>query len=116
MLTTDEAWSRALATWSAESQAHLRTETIDVFFSISFRNEAGLRDRTTVLRAIQKFLLENRGYSGLRAGERIRDERTGVTHDYSGRQDIAYKEVVLPSDLAGRVDMSWTRAFHLGTP
>jgi len=65
MLTTDEAWGRALATWSAESQAHLRTEKIDVFFSISFRNEAGLRGRTTVLRAIQKFLLENRGYSGL---------------------------------------------------
>jgi len=44
-----------------------------------------------------------------RAGERIRDERTGVTYDYSDRQDIAYKEVVLPSDLAGRADMSWTQ-------
>ena len=41
-----------------------------------------------------------------RAGERIKDERTGITYDYSDRQDIAYKEVVLPSDLAGRADMS----------
>jgi len=44
-----------------------------------------------------------------RAGERIKDERTGVTYDYSDRRDIAYKEVVLPSDLAGRADMSWTQ-------
>lgn len=65
MLTTDEAWSRALATWSDEDQAHLRTKTNDIFFSISFRNEAGLRDRTTAVLAIQKFLLEHPGYSGV---------------------------------------------------
>lgn len=44
-----------------------------------------------------------------RAGERIRDERTGETYDYSDRQDVAYKEVVLPADLTGRADMTWTR-------
>lgn len=44
-----------------------------------------------------------------RAGERIKDERTGVTYDYSDRRDVAYKEVVLPDDLAGRPDMSWTQ-------
>ena len=44
-----------------------------------------------------------------RAGERIKDERTGLIYDYSDRRDIAYKEVVLPSDLAGRADMSWAQ-------
>jgi len=44
-----------------------------------------------------------------RAGERIRDERTSEVYDYSDRNDVACKEVVLPSDLAGRDDMSWTQ-------
>lgn len=44
-----------------------------------------------------------------RAGERIRDERTSEVHDYSDRRDVAYKEVILPSDLAGRPDMEWTQ-------
>jgi MobA/MobL family len=44
-----------------------------------------------------------------RAGERIRDERTNKVHDYSQRCDVAYKEVVVPSDLAGRPDMAWTQ-------
>jgi len=44
-----------------------------------------------------------------RSGERIKDERTGVTYDYSDRQDIAYKEVVLPDDLTNRPDMAWTQ-------
>lgn len=44
-----------------------------------------------------------------RAGERIRDERTSEVYDYSDRNDVACKEVVVPSDLAGRDDMSWTQ-------
>jgi hypothetical protein len=44
-----------------------------------------------------------------RAGERIRDERTSEVYDYSNRRDIPYKEVVVPSDLAGRSDMAWTQ-------
>ena len=44
-----------------------------------------------------------------RAGERIRDERTSEVHDYSGRQDVAYKEVVLPTDLANRADTVWAQ-------
>ena len=44
-----------------------------------------------------------------RAGECIRDERTGEVHNYSDRHDVAYKEVVLPADLAGRADMAWTQ-------
>jgi len=44
-----------------------------------------------------------------RAGERILDQRTSETHDYSYRRDIPYKEVVLPVDLAGRPDMAWTQ-------
>ncbi len=44
-----------------------------------------------------------------RSGERIKDERTGVSYDYSSRRDVAYKEVVLPDDLANRPDMAWTQ-------
>ena len=44
-----------------------------------------------------------------RAGECIRDERTGEVHNYSDRRDVAYKEVVLPADLTGRPDMAWTQ-------
>ena len=43
-----------------------------------------------------------------RAGERIRDERTGKVFDHSRRTDVMHKEIVLPSRLAG-TDMSWTR-------
>jgi hypothetical protein len=44
-----------------------------------------------------------------RAGECIRDERTGEVHNFSDRRDVAYREVVLPADLAGRADMAWTQ-------
>jgi hypothetical protein len=44
-----------------------------------------------------------------RAGERIRDERTREVYDFSDRDDIAHKEVVLPSQLDGSVDMDWAR-------
>lgn len=44
-----------------------------------------------------------------RAGERIHDERTSEVYDYSDRRDVAYKEVVLPTDLTDRADMAWTR-------
>ena len=44
-----------------------------------------------------------------RAGERIRDERTSEVYDCSDRRDVAYKEVVLPADLAVRLDMAWTQ-------
>jgi ATP-dependent exoDNAse (exonuclease V) alpha subunit len=43
-----------------------------------------------------------------RAGERIRDERTGKTYDHSDRQDVMHKEIVLPSKYAGD-DMEWAR-------
>lgn len=41
-----------------------------------------------------------------RAGERIRDERTGRTYDHTDRQDVMHKEIVLPSRFADS-DMSW---------
>ena len=44
-----------------------------------------------------------------RAGERIRDERTSEVYDHSDRNDVDYKEVVLPTDLAGRDDMAWSQ-------
>jgi ATP-dependent exoDNAse (exonuclease V) alpha subunit len=43
-----------------------------------------------------------------RAGERIRDERTGKTYDHSARQDVMHKEIVLPSSFAND-DVSWAR-------
>ena len=43
-----------------------------------------------------------------RAGERIRDERTGRTYDHSERLDVLHKEIVLPSQFADE-DMAWAR-------
>ena len=43
-----------------------------------------------------------------RAGERIRDERTGKTYDHSERQDVMHKEIVLPGKFADD-DMAWAR-------
>jgi len=41
-----------------------------------------------------------------RAGERIRDERTGKTYDHSDRQDVMHKEIVLPSRFTDE-EMGW---------
>jgi hypothetical protein len=41
-----------------------------------------------------------------RAGERIRDERTGRTYDHSGRQDVLHKEIMLPGQFAAD-KLSW---------
>jgi hypothetical protein len=65
MSTTDEAWSRALTAWPTKSQARLLGETVDVFFSVVFSNKAGARDRTKALRAIQEFLLQHPGHTGV---------------------------------------------------
>jgi ATP-dependent exoDNAse (exonuclease V) alpha subunit len=43
-----------------------------------------------------------------RAGERIRDERTGRTYDHTGRRDVMHKEIVLPSRYADE-GMAWAR-------
>ncbi len=43
-----------------------------------------------------------------RAGERIRDERTGKIFDHSDRQDVMHKEIVLPEKWVD-ADMSWAR-------
>ena len=34
-----------------------------------------------------------------RAGERIRNERTGALYDHRGRRDVLHKEIFLPSSL-----------------
>ena len=44
-----------------------------------------------------------------RAGERIRDERTGELYSYLSRRDVVYKEVVIPSQFAGNAAMAWTQ-------
>ncbi len=43
-----------------------------------------------------------------RAGERIRDERTGRTYDHTDRQDVMHKEIVLPTRFAD-ADLGWAR-------
>jgi ATP-dependent exoDNAse (exonuclease V) alpha subunit len=43
-----------------------------------------------------------------RAGERIRDERTGEVFDHSRRADVMHKQIVLPTKHAA-ADMSWAR-------
>lgn len=43
-----------------------------------------------------------------RAGERIRDERSGRIYDHSGRDDVLHKEIILPSRFAG-TQMDWAR-------
>lgn len=43
-----------------------------------------------------------------RAGERIRDERTGRTYDHTDRRDVMHKEIVLPSRYADE-DLPWAR-------
>lgn len=46
------------------------------------------------------------GAAAYRAGERIRDERTGVLHNYSRRTDVSHSEILLPSALQG-ADVAW---------
>ncbi|HEY3730215.1 MAG TPA: MobQ family relaxase [Steroidobacteraceae bacterium] len=41
-----------------------------------------------------------------RAGERLRDERTGTLHNYSRRTDVRHTEILLPRGLAGS-DPGW---------
>jgi ATP-dependent exoDNAse (exonuclease V) alpha subunit len=48
------------------------------------------------------------GAAAYRAGERIRDERTGRTYDHTERQDVLHKEILVPSDFAGR-ELSWAK-------
>jgi len=43
-----------------------------------------------------------------RAGERIRDERTGALHNYSRRQDVSHTEILLPAQLAG-TELAWAK-------
>ena len=43
-----------------------------------------------------------------RAGERIRDERTGKLHNHSRRKDVTHTEIFLPSQL-GEAPMQWAR-------
>lgn len=48
------------------------------------------------------------GAAAYRAGERIRDERTGRIHDHSERQGVLHKEILVPTRLAD-MDMSWAQ-------
>ena len=48
------------------------------------------------------------GAAAYRAGERIRDERTGRTYDHTGRRDVLHKEILVPAEYAD-FDMGWAR-------
>src|SRR5215475_11743427 len=54
-----------------------------------------------------------------RAGERIRDERSGQLHNFSGRRDVLHTEVFLPAQLdptavpwASQRERLWNTAEH----
>lgn len=44
-----------------------------------------------------------------RAGERIRDERTREVYDFSDRNDVVHKEILLPSALGATRGLDWAR-------
>ena len=48
------------------------------------------------------------GAAAYRAGERIRDERTGRTYDHTDRRDVLHKEIMLPDRFAAD-EMSWAK-------
>jgi len=48
------------------------------------------------------------GAAAYRAGERIRDERTGKLHNFSRRTDVTHTEIFLPSSL-GEAPLEWAR-------
>jgi hypothetical protein len=43
-----------------------------------------------------------------RAGERVRDERSGAVYNYSKRTGVAHSQILLPA-ITGRIDMEWAR-------
>ena len=48
------------------------------------------------------------GAAAYRAGEQIRDERTGKIYDYSARKDVIHKEIVLPEKFSDDY-MGWAK-------
>ena len=44
-----------------------------------------------------------------RAGERIRDERRKRFHNYLDRDDVVYKDIILPSKFARNATVNWAR-------
>ncbi len=48
------------------------------------------------------------GAAAYRAGERIRDERTGRIYDHTERQDVLHKEILVPSEYQGH-DLGWAK-------
>jgi ATP-dependent exoDNAse (exonuclease V) alpha subunit len=54
---------------------------------------------------------ENRqatGAAAYRAGEKIRDERTGELHNHTRRRDVTHKEIIVPTRFAGE-SLEWAR-------
>jgi ATP-dependent exoDNAse (exonuclease V) alpha subunit len=49
------------------------------------------------------------GAAAYRAGESIRDERTGDRHNFARRTDVRHKEIFLPSRLKDEAGMEWAR-------
>jgi ATP-dependent exoDNAse (exonuclease V) alpha subunit len=47
-------------------------------------------------------------WAAYRSGEKIRDNRTGLTYDHSSRQGVLHKEIILPSSVAAEA-ASWAQ-------
>ena len=75
-------------------------------------HDSDLTDRGHLLlesQELQPLGREQRAERGAyRAGERIRDERSGRIYDHTSRQDVLHKEIVLPSRFAD-APMDWAR-------
>ena len=65
-----------------------------------FRLQIGSLSRSDGRRAVNA--------AAYRAGERIRDERTGIVFDHSKRTDVLHSAIVLPSALENR-ELSWSQ-------
>lgn len=48
-------------------------------------------------------------YAAYRAGERIWDERTHSTHNFTSRTDVIHKQILLPSRFSADKSMDWAR-------
>ena len=48
------------------------------------------------------------GAAAYRAGEKIRDERTGELHNHTRRRDVTHKEIIVPTRFAGE-SLEWAR-------
>jgi ATP-dependent exoDNAse (exonuclease V) alpha subunit len=91
--------------------SHLRRRRPVIPSSPSFSSSFEGADRVAIYLLNMKTFGRANGSSAIsavayRAGERIRDERTGRVYDHSERKDVMHKEIILPGKFADD-DMAW---------